>query len=58
MELSKPLLANSGLKAVPALGELMLPSCGLRPSPRFIRWLENGGFVLLKACQYQSMGST
>jgi hypothetical protein len=24
MELSKPLLANSGLKAVPALGELML----------------------------------
>jgi hypothetical protein len=33
MELSKPLLANSDLKAVPALGELMLPSCGLRPAP-------------------------
>jgi hypothetical protein len=29
MELSKPLFANSGLKVVPALGELMLPSCGL-----------------------------
>jgi hypothetical protein len=26
MELSKPLLANSGLKAVPALGKLMLYS--------------------------------
>jgi hypothetical protein len=37
MELSKPLLGNSGLKVVPALGELMLPSCGLRPSPRFIQ---------------------
>jgi hypothetical protein len=37
MELSKPLLANSGLKAIPALGELMLPSCGLRPSPGFIQ---------------------
>jgi hypothetical protein len=37
MELSKPLLANSGLKVVPALGELMLPSCGLRQSPGFIR---------------------
>jgi hypothetical protein len=35
VELSKPLLANSGLKAIPALGELMLPSCGLRTSPRF-----------------------
>jgi hypothetical protein len=31
MALSKPLLANSGLKVVPSLGELMLPSCGLRP---------------------------
>jgi hypothetical protein len=38
MELSKPLLVNSGLKAVPALGELMLSSCGLRPSPRIIRY--------------------
>jgi hypothetical protein len=58
MELSKPLLANSGLNAVPALGELMLPSSGVRQSPRFIQWLESGGFVLLKTCQYQSMGAT
>jgi hypothetical protein len=28
----KPLLANSGLKVIPALGELMLPPCGLKPS--------------------------
>jgi hypothetical protein len=35
MELNKPLFANSGLKAIPALGELMLLSYGLRPSPRF-----------------------
>jgi hypothetical protein len=33
----KPLLANSGLKAIPALGELMLPPCGLRPSLGFIQ---------------------
>jgi hypothetical protein len=37
MELTKPLLANSGLKENPALGELMLHSCGLRPSPGFIQ---------------------
>jgi hypothetical protein len=38
MELNKPLLANSGLKVVPAMEELMLPPCGLRPSPRFIQY--------------------
>jgi hypothetical protein len=32
-----PLLANSGLKVIPALGELMLPPFGLRPSPEFIQ---------------------
>jgi hypothetical protein len=32
----KPLLANSGLKVIPALGELMFPPCGLRPSLGFI----------------------
>jgi hypothetical protein len=32
----KPLLANSGHKMIPALGELMLPPCGLRPSVEFI----------------------
>jgi hypothetical protein len=32
----KPLLANSGIQAIPALGELMLPPCGLRPSLGFI----------------------
>jgi hypothetical protein len=37
MVLNQPLLANSGLKVIPALGELMLPSCGLRPSPGFIQ---------------------
>jgi hypothetical protein len=47
MELSKPLLANSDLKVVPALGELMLYSVK-----------ESRGFVLLKACKYQSMGAT
>jgi hypothetical protein len=36
----------------------MIPSCVLRPSPGFIRWPESGGFILLKACQYQSMGAT
>jgi hypothetical protein len=47
MELSKPLLANSDLKVVPALRELML-------------YLVTGEwrFVLLKACHYQSMGAT
>jgi hypothetical protein len=33
----KPLLANSGLKIIPALEELMLPPCGLRPSLGFIQ---------------------
>jgi hypothetical protein len=33
MELSKLLLANSGLKVIPDMGEFMLPSCGLRQSP-------------------------
>jgi hypothetical protein len=37
MELNKPLLANSDLTAIPALGELMLLPCGLRPSPKFIQ---------------------
>jgi hypothetical protein len=52
----KPLLANSGLKEIPALGELMLPPCGLRPSSGFIQCPKSGGFVLLKVFQYQSMG--
>jgi hypothetical protein len=47
MDLSKPLLASCGLKAVPALGELMLYSVT-------IEWR----FHFLKACQYQSMGAT
>jgi hypothetical protein len=47
MELSKPLLANSDLKAVPALGELMLYSV-----------TREWRFCFLKACQYQSMGAT
>jgi hypothetical protein len=34
---SQLLLANSGLNAIPALGELMLPPCGPRASPGFIR---------------------
>jgi hypothetical protein len=33
----KPLLANTGLMAIPSLGELMLPPCGLRPSLGFIQ---------------------
>jgi hypothetical protein len=37
MVLSQPLLANPGLKATPALGELMLPPCGLRPSLGYIQ---------------------
>jgi hypothetical protein len=57
MELSKPLLANSGLKAVPALGELMLPSCGLRPSPRFIWRPESGGFVFPESLPVAINGS-
>jgi hypothetical protein len=34
---SQPLLANSGLKVILALGELMLPPCGARPSLEFIQ---------------------
>jgi hypothetical protein len=34
---SQPFLANSGLKVILALGELMLPSCGPSPSPGFIQ---------------------
>jgi hypothetical protein len=33
----KPLLTNSGLKAIPTLEEPMLPPCGLRGSLGFIR---------------------
>jgi hypothetical protein len=42
MELSKPLLSNSGLKAIPALRELMLYSV-----------MGEWKFHFLKACQYQ-----
>jgi hypothetical protein len=47
MELSKELLANSDLKVIPALRELML-------------YLATGEwrFHCLKVCQYQSMGAT
>jgi hypothetical protein len=34
---SQLLLANSGLKAILALGEFILPPCGPRPSPGFIQ---------------------
>jgi hypothetical protein len=47
MELSKPLLANSDLKAALALRELML----------YLATRE-WRFHFLKACQYQSMGAT
>jgi hypothetical protein len=47
MELNRPLLANSDLKAVPALRELMLYSV-----------TGEWRFHFLKACQYQSMGAT
>jgi hypothetical protein len=47
MELSKPLLANSDLKVVPALRELM-----------FFLVTREWRFCFLKACQYQSMGAT
>jgi hypothetical protein len=33
----QPLLANSGLKAIPTLEEFMLPPCVLKPSPVFIQ---------------------
>jgi hypothetical protein len=47
MELSKPLLANSDLQAIPALRELMV-------------YLVTGEwrFRFLKTYQYQSMGAT
>jgi hypothetical protein len=57
MELSKPLLANSGLKAVPALGELMLPSSELRQSPGFIWQPESGGFVFAESLPVPVNGS-
>jgi hypothetical protein len=47
MELSKPLLANSGLKAISALREFMLYSV-----------TREWRFHFLKACQYHSMGAT
>jgi hypothetical protein len=47
MELSRPLLANSGLKVILALREHMLYSV-----------IGEWRFRFLKACQYQSMGAT
>jgi hypothetical protein len=47
MELNKPLLAKSGLKAIPALRELML-----------YLMTREWRFRFLKAYQYQSMGAT